>query len=318
MYTDYDYGIPTKLYFNGYILESDSLTINVYDSNKTVLLDSIENIKSLDNSISFFNLTDEVLFEYIIYSNDVEIIKEEYKVSVSIPEEYMNLDFYINHINPNSVFVTYNDDGTYNAYFDLGFTNNTSYQIENRIQLVYHDDLGEQVGYQYQGSDSIGVIYNIKSNQWYGLKYSTFVKDGINYYAASDLVVPSGTIDVYMVDNAMEASAYFEEVSTGIYEASVTTVLDKDVEIEIILDNSEIVEIVIPYDEIVFDYNNLNEKSSSIITLDLSAYTFETAEVKMTLYGNLCYGEGTSIMSSGIDVVGQQCCMVIYNATINK
>lgn len=320
-YTDELYGVPTNLYFEGYLTDSASLTVNVYNQDKTVLIDSIENIKSLEETISFYDLdtTEELVFEYIVYENGEVIITEEYIVLLSLPSDYSNLDYNANNPNPNDVFKTYNEDGTYNAYFNMGFSNNTLYDIEYTVELTVYTEIGEETLYKYQGADSVAVIYNISPENSYGLSYSLFLKDGINYYAISDKVVPSGTVESYIVNDVYEASTYFEETEEiGIYMTTLSIVPVSDVEIEIVLDTEEVINVIIPYDEITFEYSNSGYASSAIIQLDLSSYEFNNAEVKITTYGNPYYGLGDQIKESGIEIIGKEFSKVIYETTISK
>lgn len=321
MYTEELYGTPTKVYFDGYLLEGELLAVNVYNADKTLLLDSIDNINSLDEYISFYDLdtTQDLVFEYIIYQDEKEILKEEYNFKLSNLSDYSNLDYNINHINPNDVYITYNDDGTYNAYFNMGFINNTEYDLEYKIELIGYGDYGEKTFYQYQGSDNVAVICNINPEISYGLEYSMYVKDGINYYAIADKLVPSGTVECYVINEVYECEISFEEtVENGVYESNIYYVVREDVEIKVLLDGLESINILIPYDKVEFEYNDLGYKNSTIITLDLSSYTFETAEIIIITSANPYLGLGNQIKESGIEIVGKDYCTIIYNSTILK
>jgi hypothetical protein len=201
----------------------------------------------------------------------------------------------------------------------MGFINNTEYDLEYKIELTGYFDYGEKTFYQYQGSDNVAVICNINPEISYGLEYSMYVKDGINYYAIADKLVPSGTVDCYVINGLYECEISFEEIeASGVYESNIYYVVREDVEIKVLLDGLESINILIPYDNVEFEYDDLGFKNSTIITLDLSSYTFETAEIIIITSANPYLGLGNQIKESGIEIVGKDYCTIIYNSTILK
>lgn len=321
-YTEQDYGIPTKLYFDGYLNESDSLTVNVYNSDKSQLLTSLENIKTIDKPVEFYSLdtTMELVFEYIIYQEGTELSKEEYKTMVSIPDEYTSPYHNLNNPNPLDIYVTYNYDGTYNAYFNMNFVNHSSYDLEYKVELMMFDEEGTHIMYEYLGVDSIAAIYNIKANYSYGIRYSLFVKDGINYYAAMAPTIPSGTIEVQIEDNVILSSTSLHETEvSGVYETYILGIAEGDIDVEIMLDKDEQThKISIPNDQLILEYDNSGEIYAFTIQLDLSMYSFETAIIKISAMTNPFYGLGNIIKSSGFEIIGNDSINVIYEAEIIK
>lgn len=311
--TSYDV-TPTRLFFDGYIEEGKTFTVNVYDSTKTNLLDSIENITTLDEAIQFNDLdtSGELVFEYIISYEGIDEIKKEYRTSVAVPDEYLKPDYEFSYCNPSDVFITYNDDGTFNAYFPITFNNNSEYDIVYKIELNDNAFEGEQEIYQYIGSDSTPVIYNVPANK-YGLYFSAYLIDGINYYAVYDYLCVSGLVGYYMTEEGIDGDNYSEVNRTntpGIYEVTLYTRVYSDVEVEVILDSGETVNLNISFADLVIENDIVK------FTIDLSNYSYSEASVKLITMCNDYYGFGDDIKERDIEIVGNESYKYIYEMTI--
>ena len=304
-YTDL---FTADLYFEGYLMNDNYIDVNVYNSLGN-LVNSQTNITSFKNAVSFNELEpmQELTFEYILKDgNGNEKYKNQYKASMIIPSEYSSIDYSFYQINPLDVYLTYNDDMTYNIYFPSEFENNSVYDVNYKISVM---DIDNEEVYYLIGNDRTPYLLNCKGS--YGLGYNVFVKEDIMYYSISSYVVVSGTIYVeYNDDGFIVAQKYcdYEMLEEGLYKIRILSKVYDDIKVKITLDNSEIIEVVIPLNEITFDI-----VESSFI-LDLTNYQFEFAECEITGLMNEYITFEDRIDKNNI--VGQESALHIYNVLI--
>ena len=156
----YDNSIPTEVYFDGYLSETDHLDLLIYNE-KGDIVDEALDIIDLKYPVVFNNLPEaEILsFNYTLYHNGNVIKKGNYETSTAIKEEYLYASYDYVNVNPGDTLITFNNDGTYNAYFYCAFKNNSEYDMIHKIELS--DGIASQ--YEYIGDEHIAYILNIDS-----------------------------------------------------------------------------------------------------------------------------------------------------------
>ena len=160
-----------------------------------------------------------------------------------IPSEYSSIDYSFYQINPSEVYLTYNDDMTYNIYFPSEFENNSEYDVNYKISVM---DIDNEEVYYLIGNDRTPYLLNCKGSTNYGLGYNVFVKEDIIYYSISYYVVVSGTIYVeYDDDGFIVGQKYcdYEMLEEGLYKIRILSKVYDDIKVKITLDNSEIIEV---------------------------------------------------------------------------
>ena len=273
----YTNSLSASLYFDGYLLNGSYIDVNVYDSVGNLIANQ-KNITSLKETISFDNLnsTEIYTFEYILKDGSgSEKYKDQYETSVNISSDYSVADYTFYYINPSEVYLTYNDDMTYNIYFPSEFENRSEFDIYYKITVINYED--NEV-YDLIGNEKTPCLLNCKPDSYYSLVYSLFVKEGITYYSLNQDVAVSGTICIAYDDNGYiigKNYCSYEMIEEGIYKISLNTKIYDDIKIKITLDNEENMEVVVPMNEISFDINE------SSFLLDLSNYQFETTKLEI-------------------------------------
>ena len=273
----YTNSLSASLYFDGYLLNGSYIDVNVYDSVGNLIANQ-KNITSLKETILFDNLnsTEIYTFEYILKDGSgSEKYKDQYETSVNISSEYSSADYTFYYINPSEVYLTYNDDMTYNIYFPSEFENRSEFDIYYKITVINYED--NEV-YDLIGNEKTPCLLNCEPYSYYSLVYSLFVKEGITYYSLYQDVAVSGTIYISYDDNGYiigQKYCYYEMIEDGIYKIMLSAKIYDDVKVNITLDNKESIEVVVPMNEISFDV------IESSFLLDLSNYQFETAELEI-------------------------------------
>lgn len=301
--------IPTKIYLDGYLKDESYISINIYDSVNN-LLDCYEKIRDIDETITFYNLdsTQLLKMEIVLYNSSNDILDVQYyDLNNSIPEEYNNLSYSVYSPNPGDVYQTYNDDGTFNAYFDMVFENNTNYDLVYKIEL-YQDS---KVKYSLISSSRIGVIEDINIGE-YWINYSYLLKDGNIYYAIGDLTYPSGSIGVTLDENGYVVSNSIYSIpfdTPGIYDICISKEVFSDLDIKLLFDGiSEETKTVV--------YNETNDYEY-VFTLDLSNYDFTYVDVEVIGVMNN-QNENRQEIENYCNVKGNKGCLTKLSLTIYK
>lgn len=272
-------GAPTNIYFDGYIKEGDYLNVNIYDSSAS-LINRIENINSTKERIQFNDLdtTQDLRLEYILYNSfDEEISKNEYQFSAEIPKEYLGSSFNFNSLNPNSIYLTYNED-SFNAYFYMNYSNESEYDFYYNIELYNTLNFeSEEPIDNYLSNDMVAYFEDLSYEGSYCVKYGALIKEGLVYYACKDLNYPSGSFEVTLEDG-VNRNGYLGYENTTIENVYILDLIGKvysDIEVSLIIDNNDIETLTIPLNDIT--YENL----SSTFELDLSKYTYSEVQVEV-------------------------------------
>ena len=303
-YSLYGSEIPTHLYFNGNLMDGDYFNVNVYNSTGEII-DKSENIYDSSKPAIFMDLPteEELTFEYILYSDSVEVKRDTYTTIVNIPSEYLNIEYTLHNINPGDVLLTYNDNLTYNVYIPTSFSNESEYDVIYKAELV----IDEQIMYSYLGTNSVGRILSV--NPWhyldsekypagYSLFFKVFVRVGYNYYVISNCVRTSGTIMVNYEEELADAYSHIyvstSDESDKIYLIDAYEEIINNLDVVVTLSTGEVLTFTISKDDI--------ENGNAYI--DLSSYEYDSVEFTITGQMNVCYGLGDMVVDSGIDIVG--------------
>lgn len=306
----YDSSLVTALYFNGYLLNDNYYDVNVYDSLGN-LINSQRNISSFNEAIVFNELdqTQVLTFEYILKDNiGNEIYKNQYKTSINIPSEYLSIDYTFYQINPNEVYISYNDNQTYNIYIPAEFENRSEYDVYYKV--TFTDTTNEEV-YEVIGNDRSPYLLNCEPFNYYGLGYNVFVKKDIVYYSISYDVTVSGTISVSYDDNGyVEGFNYFdyEILEDKKYIFNIPAKVYSDIDIQMIIDGNEVINLKIPFNEI--KYENMYSK----VEIDLTNYQYEYADLSFVGIMNEHISFDERIDKNNIE--GQEGALYIYNISI--
>ena len=246
---------------------------------------------------------EELTFEYILYSDSVEVKRDTYTTIVNIPSEYLNIEYTLHNINPGDVLLTYNDNLTYNVYIPTSFSNESEYDVIYKAELV----IDEQIMYSYLGTNSVGRILSV--NPWhyldsekypagYSLFFKVFVRVGYNYYVISNCVRTSGTIMVNYEEELADAYSHIyvstSDESDKIYLIDAYEEIINNLDVVVTLSTGEVLTFTISKDDI--------ENGNAYI--DLSSYEYDSVEFTITGQMNVCYGLGDMVVDSGIDIVG--------------
>lgn len=287
--------IPTTLKFKGYKKPNQTLTVNVYDSSNTIV-NSVSQITDLNRLVIFEDLstTEQLTFEYIIYDEDsiTQLYKNTYQTTLVKPEEYTNEGITYTSFNPNDASLTFNEDGTFNAYIVIDFENLSSHDAYLRVFLEDTFD-GSNSKIVYSNS-SVVLLDNVVANTDYTLSYGLVIKDGINYYSVSDNNIPSGSIlpYAYTDDGTFDFYVNPNEVSTSVYEFGFTNEITSDVNVTIILDKTTTETFTVSLEEIV----------DNVITIDMNQYQYSNATI--TLKGDAIIQYNATIESKVDTIVG--------------
>lgn len=227
--------VTPKIKLDGYTLTEESYT-HTFENNleATAVVDlyqrrvvfyvryignSFDRIKIV-NSLDIDNPTEEYLYNgtvngyydeqgittYTLYltneNGDILSNQVEITVDTSTTLEY---EYEFNYVNPNSVAVSYNDDGTINAIIPATFESENS-------EIYYMVDLG---GNLFKSNESTLVATNLK-NKSYGITYYVCADvDGIAYSMLT--VTPSGVINEFYIEDVTELSIVNNELTLTVY-----------------------------------------------------------------------------------------------------
>ena len=311
----YDYlglGSPTQLYFDGHITTGSYFAVIVYDEYGTVI-DEKSMFDALEKPVVFHNLPKDMdlKFEFISYGQGNEISRGEHTANLSVKEEYLNAKYNFNMTNPGDVFVTYNDDLTYNIYTGSLFENESTYDIVYKLELTAeivneNDEFETTEMFSYIGNEEITLIKDIIPNNYYAMIYKVFVKDGINHYVVCDRMSPSGTIDVFADEEGFifDNYVYIEEYEPKIFKLSFNGAIFSDVVVTAKLSSGNIITQTYSKDSFN-DYEN-------IPLLDLSSYEFENVEFTIEFNGNKYYGLGDYVLEKENNIIGKIYLPIIY------
>ena len=213
--------------------------------------------------------------------------------------------------NPGDVFVTYNDDLTYNIYMDSLFENESTYDIVYKLELTAeivneNDEFETTEMFSYIGNEEITLIKDIIPNNYYAMIYKVFVKDGINHYVVSDRLSPSGTIDVFADEEGFifDNYVYIEEYEPKIFKLSFNGAVFSDVVVTAKLSSGNLITQTYSKDSFN-DYEN-------IPSLDLSSYEYENVELTIEFNGNKHYGLGDYVLEKETNIIGKIYLPIIY------
>ena len=285
---------PTVLKFKGYKKADQTLTVNVYDSTNT-LVNSVSGIDNVNKYVTFEDLiVNELLtFEYIIYDADktTQLYRNTYQTTLEKPSEYTSDGISYKSFNPNDITLTFNEDGTCNAYLIINLENTSTYDTYLRLELEDSFD-GSNTRVEY-GNGSVMVIERIDPTVSYTLSYGLVIKDGVNYYSITDRTVPSGTLfPSSYVNGAFDLYAPAEEISTSMYEVALANEITSDVNVTVIFDETTTETFAISHDEII----------DNVLVIDLSQYQYSNAEI--TLEGKAIIQYNTEIESAVDNING--------------
>lgn len=266
--------VPTNLIFDGYMKPQQTLSVNVYDSSNTKI-DGVEGVSNVNKVVTFSDLTtdEDVTFEYIIYDVDgtSEVYKNTYQTSLAIPSDYTTDGISYTSFNPNDASLTFNKDGTYNAYFITNLENTTTYDVYMRMELV--DSLSNEYSVISYGSGSTVLLENINPTNDYTMGYGLVIKDGINYYAINSRGVPSGSVCPTMYeDGAYVIYVIPTETNANVYDFEFTQEITSDITVTIILDETTTETVVIP----------LSEITNNVVRIDMSPYSYVSASIQLS------------------------------------
>ena len=186
--------------------------------------------------------------------------------------------------------ATYNKDGTYNAYFNSGFINNSEYDMIYKIEL--NDGFVSQ--YEYIGNEAIAYIHNIDSQDQFSLIHKVMIKEDKTYYSIYNFYLASGTFGVmYENGQPLVSIDVYETESKQIYEISSNDNFGSDLFVTATLSTGQVLEFVISKDSLD-DYP----------TIDLTDYEYETVKITIKALVNPVYGMGDLIIETGVDIIG--------------
>ena len=309
---DYDYSSDfLKFYFDGNIIEGSYFDLIAYDQTGEKIWEE-KNIDRIEPVIfSEVENIETVKFEILSYGNDNLINTIKHTVDLTKKEEYLSASYDMSMTNPGEVFVTYNNDLTYNAYMNTMFKNNSEYEIVYKVELTTEvvnefDEYETKEMYFYLGSDETTLIKDILPNEYYSLIYKVFVKDGLNYYVINDNTPPSGTLDVFSTDDGFEGygGMYISEYDYHIYSVDFYCPVQSDIEIITTLHTGEVIIKRYSKEEV--------ESLENAIILDLTEFEYESINITVKFIGNSHYGLGDLVLEKENNIVGNLYAPIIY------
>lgn len=292
----YNGDIPTEIYIDGYLSDVDYLDVRVYNEVGEVIDESL-NINDIRYPIIFYNLptTQTVTFEYNLYHHGNTIKTGSYTTSLAIKEEYLNASYDYYSINPGDVLATYNKDGTYNAYFNSGFSNNSEYDMIYKVELSY-DSVSH---YEYIGNDPIGYIYNIDSDEQFSLIHKVMIREDKTYYSIHNFYLSSGTFGVAYDNGVWDLAVNVDVVEIdnhGVYQIVSSGEFGSDLIVTANLSTGQTIDFVISKDSL--------DDSLNYPTIDLTDYEYEFVTITVKVLANPIYGMGDLIIESSVDIIG--------------
>ena len=304
----YDNSIPTEVYFDGYLSETDHLDLLIYNE-KGDIVDEALDIIDLKYPVVFNNLPEaEILsFNYILYHDGNVIKKGNYETSTAIKEEYLLASYDYVNVNPGDILITFNKDGTYNAYFYCAFKNNSEYDMIHKIELS--DGIASQ--YEYIGDEHIAYILNIDSPEQFSIINKVMIREDKTYYSIYDFYLASGSLGAKYENGNWDLplNIDFYEKENKIFELSTYNKIVADTLITATLSTGQILDFVISKDS----FNNYN----NFPTIDLTNYEYESIKFSIKVLVNPYYGMGDYIIETGIDIVGDNFIEVILEYEFN-
>lgn len=327
-----------KFEFEGYVDDNHTVKMNIYDAasyglETAVAIESYDysrnstdysyQINILDPVIYFSDFTIfpddtiEYTFEFILYDAEGNIVNET-PITCTNKVIVPGSSYDINSQCPNcgDVYITYNEDDTFNAYFYINTEIAEGATEDYKVMIILKNTDTDEV-YKYIGTDKVAVIENIPYGS-YGLTYYKVIIGGDNlYYTLSETAVSgsvyikaadvSGAIDtansMFTVDQNSDDESTTEIDESNTFElcfyncniepdsdvtvyATLYTIDDYGYYVE-----SDVVTIVIPYADLEIDMQH---------TLDLLSYNFEFATFDILVYCNF----DTSYKSNIDDIIG--------------
>ena len=304
----YDNSIPTEVYFDGYLSETDHLDLLIYNE-KGDIVDETLDIIDLKYPVVFNNLpeTEILSFNYILYHDGNVIKKGNYETSTAIKEEYLYASYDYVNVNPGDTLITFNKDGTYNAYFYCAFKNNSEYDMIHKIELS--DGIASQ--YEYIGDEHIAYILNIDSPEQFSIINKVMIREDKTYYSIYDFYLASGSLGAKYENGNWDLplNIDFYEKENKIFELSTYNKIVADTLITATLSTGQILDFVISKD----NFNNYN----NFPTIDLTNYEYESIKFSIKVLVNPYYGMGDYIIETGIDIVGDNFIEVILEYEFN-
>ena len=304
----YDNSIPTEVYFDGYLSETDHLDLLIYNENGDIVDEALD-IIDLKYPVVFNNLPEaEILsFNYILYHDGNVIKKGNYETSTAIKEEYLLASYDYVNVNPGDTLITFNKDGTYNAYFYCAFKNNSEYDMIHKIELS--DGIASQ--YEYIGDEHIAYILNIDSPEQFSIINKVMIREDKTYYSIYDFYLASGSLGAKYENGNWDLplNIDFYEKENKIFELSTYNKIVAATLIPAALSTGQILNFVISKDCFI-NYNNYP-------TIDLTNYEYESIKFSIKVLVNPYYGMGDYIIETGIDIVGDNFIEVILEYEFN-
>ena len=268
-------GTPTKLYFDGFLMDNDKLTVEVYDSTNT-LVNSVTDISDVSQPIVFLDLpVEELRFDYKITNGTNEISSASY--TTNLDNTLLNeLDYsYLSYSSPSDVGVGYNEDGTANIYISLVVEHlNTNYETYNRVDYYTSSSQSIHPVATYEGNDKIVVMKNVPTTDSLAMNYFVYVlaDDGITAYGELG-VAPSGSIEFDYT--TMYTNVEQDSSNTNLYVARCYNLAyGEPFTAKIYFDGSS--------EGIDIAYEDISEDGSIHFTVDLTEYTFTSFKIQIT------------------------------------
>lgn len=294
-----------RFYFDGYLLDNSYLNVLIYNQNNQ-LIQTKENITDITKYVEFLDLDNQYTYkiEYQVFDEVGSGEKKSYYFDINKPSSMDNASAYNSHPNPSDVYLTYNEDKTYNAHFYTDFKNEGDYQdVYYKIALNSYLEDGQVVCYEKLSNEKVCVIEGISPLYSYEISYYLFAKDGMNYYSISTRMVPSGTLGLYYEGDYVYLNyASLESLENNQYRYSAEGMIHGDVNVEVIYDDLESENIIIPFETIeVIDVET--EKCSFIIDLSMLSSKEKTIK-EIVVTGNMeIYHYYKEIIKANIDEI---------------
>jgi hypothetical protein len=231
------------------------------------------------------------------------VYKDTYQTSLLIPSEYTSEGITYTSINPGDSSLTFNDDGTYNAYFIVDFENTSTYDAYMRIELI--EGLGELDPIVSYGNSDVILLERIDPARDFTMSYGLVIKDGINYYAINSKTPPSGSLyPAIYTDRTYEIYCAPSQNYAGVYDFEFIQEITSDVTVTIILDETTTKTVTVP----------LSEITDNVVRVDMNQYTYETATITISGQAILQYNAALNSKVDNINGVNE--CEFICTYTI--
>ena len=302
---------PVFLYLNGFLNAGDTFSVEVYDVDGAFVT-STDALGNFEDPIRFLNLEVEATYTFCILLNGTETSRFEKQLMIPA---YENLpSYYCSATNPGDVYVTYNDDGTSNAYIPM-MIQETSLDMYYKVYLIDTSVDGESVFYEYVGTDPVAAFENIPEGV-YSLKYASMLRDGDTAYSVFDAGWPSGTLYLGIGEKGYypDPNSVYASYDSGTQSLSITLygkAVVGDVRLTITPETGDPFEIIVPNASFAREYGTPSAE------VDLSSYGLGTFNLAIDGEGIFQYGLGDTVKAATA-VKGKESCPFHYEMNIQE